>query len=76
MALSGLINGVIALTILGIVGLILLREFVKRWRINLRVSSGDESLLSDGSISMKTVTDAPLGSAIVSQVPAVEIKES
>ncbi len=76
MALSGLINGVIALTILGIVGLILLWEFVKRWRINLRVSSGDESLLSDGSISMKTVTDAPPGSAIVSRVPAVEIKES
>ena len=42
----------------------------------MSISSGDESLLSDGSISMKTVTDAPPGSAIVSQVPAVEIKES
>ncbi len=75
MGLGGLINGAIALTILGVVGLILLREFVKRWRINLRMSSGDESLLSDGSISMKTITDAPPGSMIVTQVPAVEIKD-
>jgi hypothetical protein len=37
------------------------------------LAAGDESLLTDGSVSMKTVTDGPPGSSIVNQVPAVLI---
>jgi hypothetical protein len=37
------------------------------------LAAGDESLLTDDSVSMKTVTDGPLGSSIVNQVPAVLI---
>ena len=36
----------------------------------LRMSAGDESLLTDSSVSVKTITDAPEGSVIVSHVPA------
>ena len=46
------------------------REVIKRWRIGLRISAGDESLLTDSSVSMKTITDAPQGSVIVPHVPA------
>ena len=34
------------------------------------MSAGDESLLTDSSVSVKTITDAPEGSVIVSHVPA------
>jgi len=36
----------------------------------LRMVAGDESLLTDRSVSVKTITDAPQGSVIVSHVPA------
>ena len=52
------------------VGFFLLREVIKRWRIGLRISAGDESLLTDSSVSMKTIIDAPQGSVIVPHVPA------
>tara|TARA_Y100001970_G_C14247205_1_gene869136 strand:+ start:4719 stop:4949 length:231 start_codon:yes stop_codon:yes gene_type:complete len=68
-------NTFCSLIFLSIIGLILLREFVKRWRLTLRMASGDESLLKDGSITVKTITDAPPGSNFVDNVPAVEIKE-
>ncbi len=75
MDFNSLINGLIIFVVLGFLGLIFLREFVKRWRIGLRLLSGDENLLTDSSITMKVVTDAPPGSVTVSQVPAIEIKE-
>ena len=58
-----------------IIGAVLLREGVKRWRIGLRMSARDESLLSDNSVSVKTITDAPEGSAIVSHVPAKVLED-
>jgi hypothetical protein len=71
--LESLLNLILALLILSVVAVLLLRELIKRWRIGLRLAAGDESLLTDGSVSMKTVTDGPLGSSIVNQVPAVLI---
>ena len=65
-----LVNFFIAFIALLIIGGVLLREGVKRWRIGLRMSARDESLLSDNSVSVKTITDAPEGSVIVSHVPA------
>ena len=60
---------IVVITVL-FVGLFFLREVIKRWRIRLRVTAGDESLLTDKSVSVKTITDAPEGSVIVSLVPA------
>lgn len=73
MNLESLLNLILALLILSAVAVLLLRELIKRWRIGLRLAAGDESLLTDGSVSMKTVTDGPSGSSIVNQVPAVLI---
>ena len=66
---------VIAVTVL-LICLILIREIVKRWRLGLRMAAGDESLLDDGAVSMKTITDAPSGSVIVPHTPATPLDDN
>ena len=73
--LETILNYFIFIVTLLFVGFFSLREVIKRWRIGLRMSAGDESLLTDSSVSMKTITDAPEGSVIVSHVPAKIIDE-
>ena len=73
--LETILNYFIFIVTLLFVGFFFLREVIKRWRIGLRMSAGDESLLTDSSVSMKTITDAPEGSLIVSHVPAKIIDE-
>jgi hypothetical protein len=73
--LETILNYFIFIVTLLFVGFFFLREVIKRWRIGLRMSAGDESLLTDSSVSMKTITDAPEGSVIVSHVPANIIDE-
>ena len=68
--LETILNFSIFILTLSFVGFFLLREVIKRWRIGLWISAGDESLLTDSSVSMKTITDAPQGSVIVPHVPA------
>ena len=68
--LETILNFSIFILTLLFVGFFLLREVIKRWRIGLRISAGDKSLLTDSSVSMKTITDAPQGSVIVPHVPA------
>ena len=68
-------NLLILVVTLLILGFILAREVIKRWRIGLRITAADESLLTDNSVSVKMITDAPEGSVIVSHVPAIEINE-
>ena len=68
--LETILNFSIFILTLSFVGFFLLREVIKRWRIGLRISAGDESLLTDSSVSMKTITDAPQVSVIVPHVPA------
>ena len=68
--LETILNFSIFILTLLFVGFFLLREIIKRWSIGLRISAGDESLLTDSSVSMKTITDAPQGSVIVPHVPA------
>ena len=73
--LDSIANLLIVVVTLLILGFILAREVIKRWRIGLRITAADESLLSDNSVSVKMITDAPEGSVIVSHVPAIEINE-
>ena len=73
--LDSIANLLIVVVTLLILGFILAREIIKRWRIGLRVAAADESLLTDNSVSVKMITDAPEGSVIVSHVPAIEINE-
>ncbi len=70
-----ILNWLIIIGTLLAIGFIVAREILKRWRLGLRVTAGDESLLSDNSISMKTITDAPEGSVIVSHVPAIPLDD-
>ena len=74
--LETILNLLIVVVTLLFVGFFFIREIVKRWRIGLRMVAGDESLLTDNSVSVKTITDAPQGSVIVSHVPAKIIDDS
>lgn len=74
--LETILNLLIVIVTLLSVGFFLIREIIKRWRIGLRMAAGDESLLTDNSVSVKTITDAPQGSVIVSHVPARIIDDS
>jgi len=40
-------------------------EVLKRWRVGLRLSELDESLLYDDSVSVEIITGTPIGSSIV-----------
>ena len=74
--LETILNLLIVIVTLLFVGFFLIREIINRWRIGLRMAAGDESLLTDNSVSVKTITDAPQGSVIVSHVPARIIDDS
>ena len=74
--LETILNLLIVIATLLFVGFFLIREIIKRWRIGLRMAAGDESLLTDNSVSVKTITDAPQGSVVVSHVPAKIIDDS
>ncbi|MED5257623.1 MAG: hypothetical protein VX717_02865 [Candidatus Thermoplasmatota archaeon] len=74
--LETILNLLIVVVTLLFVGFFFIREIIKRWRVGLRMAAGDESLLTDNSVSVKTITDAPQGSVIVSHVPAKIIDDS
>jgi hypothetical protein len=50
-------------------------EIYKRWFLEIRLASLDETLLNDDSVTIEEITDAPLGSKIISQVPAYIIDD-
>ena len=52
------------IVILG-VGTYIVFEILKRWRVGLRLSALDESLLNDEVVTVEIVTDAPQGSSFV-----------
>ena len=76
MAIETIINFLIIAGTVLLICFIIFRVIVKRWRLGLRMAAGDESLLSDGSVSMKTITDAPPGSVIVPHPPATPLDDN
>tara|TARA_B100000767_G_C19676021_1_gene497383 strand:- start:144 stop:380 length:237 start_codon:yes stop_codon:yes gene_type:complete len=54
---------------------IVIYEIYKRWFLEIRLVSLDETLLNDDSVVIEEITDAPLGSKIISQVPAYMISD-
>jgi len=56
--------GCSSLVILGVVTYVFF-EVLKRWRVGLRLSALDESLLHDDGVSVEVITDAPMGSSVV-----------
>ncbi len=62
------------IVILG-VGSYIVFEIVKRWRVGLRLSALDESLLNDEVVTVEIVTDAPQGSSFVSGAVAEFVED-
>ena len=58
-----------ALVIFGIASYVFF-ELLKRWRVGLRLSALDESLLDDDGVSVEVITDTPVGSSMVGGVVA------
>ena len=58
-----------ALVIFGIASYVFF-ELLKRWRVGLRLSALDETLLHDDGVSVEVITDTPVGSSMVGGVVA------
>ncbi len=68
-ATSAVAWGCSALVIFGVAAYVFF-EVLKRWRVGLRLSDLDESLLYDDGVSVEDVTDTPVGSSVVGGVVA------
>ena len=62
------------IVILG-VGSYIVFEILKRWRVGLRLSALDESLLHDEVVTVEVVTDAPQGSSFVAGAVAEVVED-
>ncbi len=62
------------IVILG-VGSYIVFEILKRWRVGLRLSALDESLLHDEVVTVEMVTDAPQGSSFVAGAVAEFVED-
>ncbi len=62
------------IVILGVVSYIVF-EILKRWRVGLRLSALDESLLRDEVVTVEMVTDAPQGTSFVAGAVAEFIED-
>ena len=66
--------GCSALVILGVASYVFY-EVLKRWRVGLRLSALDESLLYDDGVSVEVITDMPIGSSLVGGVVAEFVED-
>ena len=66
---------VAALVIVSLLLVIVAREIVFRWRVRLRVVTGDESLLEDNRVKIVNMTQGPEGSREVNALRMVPLKE-
>ena len=62
------------IVILG-VGTYIVFEILKRWRVGLRLSALDESLLNDEVVTVEIVTDAPQGTSFVAGAVAEFVED-
>ena len=62
------------IVILG-VGTYIVFEILKRWRVGLRLSALDESLLRDEVVTVEMVTDAPQGTSFVAGAVAEFVED-
>ena len=66
---------VAALVIVFLLLVIVAREIVFRWRVRLRVVTGDESLLEDNRVKIVNMTQGPEGSREVNALRMVPLEE-
>ena len=66
---------VAAVVVLLLIVFLVLREFVFRWRIRLRVLMGDGDLLNDSRVKVIEVIQAPEGSTVVDAIRMVAVED-
>ncbi len=66
---------VAAVIVLLLIVFLVLREFVFRWRIRLRVLMGDGELLNDSRVKVIEVIQAPEGSMVVDAIRMVAVED-
>ena len=66
--------GCAAVVILGLAAYVFF-EVLKRWRVGVRLSALDESLLYDDGVSVEVITDTPIGSSMVGGVVAEFVED-
>ena len=66
--------GCAAVVILGLAAYVFF-EVLKRWRVGLRLSALDDSLLYDDGVSVEVITDTPIGSSMVGGVVAEFVED-
>ena len=66
---------VAAVVVLLLIVFLVLREFVFRWRIRLRVLMGDGDLLNDSRVKVIEVIQAPEGSMVVDAIRMVAVED-
>tara|TARA_B100000674_G_scaffold97849_1_gene70628 strand:- start:13103 stop:13324 length:222 start_codon:yes stop_codon:yes gene_type:complete len=71
----GLVD-VFAVGILILILVLVAREVIFRWRVKLRVLSGDGTLLEDSRVKVINITQGPEGSHDVDAVRMVPVDES
>ncbi|MBL20525.1 MAG: hypothetical protein CMB42_01490 [Euryarchaeota archaeon] len=71
----GLVD-VFAVGILILILALVAREVIFRWRVKLRVLSGDGTLLEDSRVKVINITQGPEGSHDVDAVRMVPVDES
>tara|TARA_B100000212_G_scaffold244917_1_gene186907 strand:- start:1107 stop:1328 length:222 start_codon:yes stop_codon:yes gene_type:complete len=71
----GLVD-VFAVGILILILALVVREVIFRWRVKLRVLSGDGTLLEDSRVKVINITQGPEGSHDVDAVRMVPVDES
>ncbi len=76
MAAAGMVEwGCSALVVFGVASYVVF-EGLKRWRVGLRLSGLNESLLYDDGVSVEIITDAPTGSSMVGGVVAEFVEDN
>ena len=72
---QGLVGWICSIiVILLLIGLVL-NELVKRWRIGVRLSVLDESLLDEDNFAIENIIQAPRGSMISQKTPVIPLNE-
>ena len=66
---------VAAVVIVFLLLILVAREFVFRWRVRLRVVTGDESLLEDNRVKIVNITQGPEGSREVNALRMVPLEQ-
>ena len=66
---------VAAIVIVFLLLVLVAREIVFRWRVRLRVVTGDESLLEDNRVKIVNMTQGPEGSREVNALRMVPLEE-